>query len=158
EVPSLPPDPTENVDWHEDRRRQTSLTVEDLGDWYVKVVKLSNDVKRDYWLAVLFTGGRRTQMAESQWKHIDLEAGTWHFPRPKGGTERAYTIPLSRFVTELLKTRKEANAALRADSPWVFPSEEAECGCLQKPRNDKQGLPMAHALRHTYRTHGLIAG
>jgi integrase len=158
EVPSLPEDPTVNVNWHPDIVRQTSLTVDELKGWYEQVERLSSTIKRDYWISVLLTGGRRNQIAESRWEHIDLENGLWHFPKPKGGEERQYTVPVSEYLLDRLKARKEENAKLFPKSPWVFPSDKAISGHLTIPRNDKQGLPMAHALRHTYRTHSLLAG
>jgi integrase len=115
-------------------------------------------VKRDYWISVLLTGGRRNQVAEAQWQHIDFDKETWHFPEPKGGVERAYTIPISKYLLKRLQKRKVENIGLDPDSLWVFPSARAESGHLSIPRNDKQGLPLAHTLRHTYRTHSLLAG
>ncbi len=76
----------------------------------------------------------------------------------KGGTERAYTIPVSQHLMGVLKTRKEENEDLTPGSPWVFPSERKNGDHLIKPRNDKNGLPLPHALRHTYKTHSVIAG
>lgn len=158
EVPSLPEDPTVNVNWHQDIVRQTSLTLDDLKGWYERVERLSSTIKRDYWISVLLTGGRRNQIAEARWEDVDLDGGLWHFPKPKGGEERHYTVPISKYLIERLKRRKEENAKLFPKSPWVFPSEKSTSGHLTIPRNDKQGLPMAHALRHTYRTHSLLAG
>ena len=158
EVPSLPENPTVNVNWHKNRVRDTSLTAEDLQKWFSKVGSLTNPVKRDYWLSVILTGGRRNQIAESLWQDLDLDKGTWHFPQPKGGVERAYTIPISKYLIARLRKRKAENDKLFPGSPWIFPSAKAQSGHLSIPRNDKQGLPLAHTLRHTYRTHSLLAG
>lgn len=100
----------------------------------------------------------RSQIAESEWEHIDFKKATWHFPKPKGGTERAYTVPVSKYLLGRLQGRREQNHELYPGSKWVFPSEKSRSKHLSIPRNDKQGLPLAHALRHTYRTHSLIAG
>jgi integrase len=158
EVPSLPEDPTINVNWHKDRVRNTSLSVDELKGWFGKVEALQNPIKRDYWISVILTGGRRSQIAESEWEHIDFKKATWHFPKPKGGTERAYTVPVSEYLLDRLQRRREQNDELHAGSKWIFPSEKSKSKHLSIPRNDKQGLPLAHALRHTYRTHSLIAG
>ena len=74
--------------------RDSSLSEDELREWYEKVQGLSNPAKRTYWLAVLLTGGRREQVAESRWDHIYFEAKTWHFPKPKGGSASRYTIPI----------------------------------------------------------------
>lgn len=164
EVPSLPPNPAYgqrhggNVDFYSGKVRDSSLSVDELGEWYEKVQRLSNPAKRTYWLTVLLTGGRREQVAESRWTDIDFEAKTWHFPKPKGGSARRYTIPISDFLVERLKELREYDAAAHPKNPYVFPSDRSDVGHMTKPRNDRQGLPRAHALRHTYRTHGFIAG
>src|SRR5258706_5563025 len=85
---------------------------------------LQNPIKRDYWISVILTGGRRSQKAESEWEHIDFGKATWHFPKPKGGTERAYTIPVSKYLLGRLQKRKGQNDALYPGSKWVFPSEK----------------------------------
>ena len=164
EVPSLPPNPAfgerhgGNVDFYPGRSRDTALRTEQLGPWYEQAQKLTNPVKRAYWLSVILTGGRREQIAESGWADVDFEAATWHFPRPKGGTARRYTVPVSEFLLKRLRQLREYTEQVYPNSPWVFPSNMAKSGHLTEPKNDRQGLPRAHALRHTYRTHGLIAG
>ncbi len=165
EVPSLPPNPAfgqrhgGNVDFFSGKTRDSSLSTDELREWYERVQRLSNPAKRTYWLAVLLTGGRREQVAESRWDGIDLETEkTWHFPKPKGGSARRYTIPVSDFLAERLRELHEYTDTVHPKNPYVFPSDRSEVGHMTKPRNDKQGLPRAHALRHTYRTHGFIAG
>jgi len=158
EVPALPEDPTVNVNWHRDVVRQNSLSVEELKGWYEKVQKLGNPVKRAYWLAVILTGARRNSVAEARWTDIDVDRGLWHFPNPKDGPERRFTVPLSRYLIERLRNLKKADEILHPGSEWAFPSSVSKSGHLTIPRNDKQGLPLSHTLRHTYRTHSLLAG
>ncbi|MCC6394779.1 MAG: integrase family protein [Bryobacterales bacterium] len=160
EVPALPEDPTKNVNWHDDHQRQNSLKPDDIRGWYKRVQALTNPVKRTYWLAVLLTGARRNSVAEARWSDINLEEALWHFPNPKGGEEMRYTVPISRYLLDRLKELKEHNANVFTGErmEWAFPSDRSKCGHLTFPRNDKQGLPMSHSLRHTYRTHSLLAG
>lgn len=158
ESPTLPADPTTNVNWHEDRQRQNSLAPADLQPWYERVQRLMNPVKQTYWVAVMLTGARRTSVAEARWTDVDLDAATWHFGNPKGGPKMRYTVPISTYLVDRLRELKEHNRKLFPKSEFVFPSDRSECGHLTIPRNDKQGLPMAHCLRHTYRTMSLLAG
>jgi integrase len=156
--PSLPPNPTDNVDFFKRRQRDASLKTEDLKPWFDKINATCSAVKRDYYLACILTGGRRNQMAEARWEHINLQKATWFFPEPKGGKERAYTTPISKHLVEVLKARRADNETFAAGSPWVFPSDRKKGAHLEKPRDDKRGLPGCHALRHSYKTHSLIAG
>jgi integrase len=164
QIPTLPLNPAAgersggNVDLFEGRSRDTSLSTEELKEWYQKVLALPNPVKQVYWFSVLLTGGRRNQVAEARWEHLDLDRATWFFPKPKGGSLRKYTVPVSAWLVEQLKTLKQQNEQLYPDSPWVFPASRIKDDHIQRPRNDRQDLPFAHALRHTYRTHALIAG
>lgn len=164
QIPTLPLNPAAgersggNVDLFEGRSRDTSLSTEELKEWYQKVVALPNPVKQVYWLSVLLTGGRRNQVAEAQWEHLDLDKATWLFPKPKGGSLRKYTVPVSAWLVDQLRELKPKTGQLYPNSPWVFPASRLEDNHIQRPRNDRQNLPFAHALRHTYRTHALIAG
>lgn len=160
EVPALPEDPTKNVNWHDDQQRQNSLRPDALQGWYDRVQKLTNPVKRSFWVAVILTGGRRNSVAEARWSDIDTDGALWHFPNPKGGEEMRYTVPISRYLLDRLAELREHNSKVfpKATQEWVFPSDRSVSGHMTFPRNDKQGLPMSHSLRHTYRTHSLLAG
>ena len=153
QLPSLPPNPIENVTFFKKRQRNDSISPDGLKAWFEKVNAKCSPVKRIYGLSVILTAGRRDQMAEARWEHIDFDKGTWFFPKPKGGTVKAYTIPVSRYLLDELRSwRREAG-----ETPWVFPSDRKNGAHIMKPRDDKHGLPLPHVLRHTYRTHALIA-
>ncbi len=57
-------------------------------------------------LVVLLTGLRRKDAATIRWDHVDFEARTLRRPNPKGGADRAFTIPLSRACLEILERRR----------------------------------------------------
>jgi integrase len=60
-----------------------------------------------------------TIMAE--WKHIDLEGGTWHIPEANTkGKAPAHTVYLSAFATRQF----EALKAITGRSRWCFPNED----------------------------------
>jgi hypothetical protein len=95
--------------------------------------------------------------------------GTLHRPCPKGGLDRAFTVPVSAPVRELLAGRRAANAGLgdcegrdgRAggDGGWVFPARD-RAGRLThvvEPKEQRQiagrkrrHLPSPHRLRDTF--------
>ena len=148
--PELPVCPTINVVWYPERVRDAALSIEALPDWYVKVKKLS-PIMRDYYLLLLFTGLRRTEAATMRWEDVDLKRAQVRIPKPKGGEDRSFELPLSDFLVDLLARRREENEILYPECPWVFPARLRrfkEIGHLQEPK--KPGLPFPHALRHTY--------
>ncbi|MBM3274433.1 MAG: integrase arm-type DNA-binding domain-containing protein, partial [Candidatus Sericytochromatia bacterium] len=118
---SLPTAPTVAVKFHKMKRRRSPIAWAELPSWWATVESLKNPVRRDLQRVLLFTGLRSTDGKTIRWEHIDFEAGTLHRPKPKGGEDRAFTIPLCAYVLAILKRRKEENEQRFPGSPWVFP-------------------------------------
>jgi integrase len=154
----LKDNPTNAVDWYAVKSRKEArvpeaiIVDEDLRPWYAEVSKIANEIGRDYLLFVLLTGMRRSAAAAVRWQDVDLARATLHVPKPKGGEKRAFTIPLSDRVVDLLRRRAEDN---EPNSPWVFPARSASGHVEQPP---KAGSVMVHGLRHTYATAAQRAG
>jgi hypothetical protein len=91
---SLPTAPTIAVKFHKMKRRRAPIAWANLPSWWATVESLKNPVRRDLQRLLLFTGLRSTDGKTIRWEHIDFEAGTLHRPKPKGGEDRAFTIPL----------------------------------------------------------------
>jgi integrase len=117
-VCELPPNPVSVLGqaraWTRETRRRTVISLRSLPRWYSAVVK-EDAQARDFLLMALFTGLRRSELASLQWSYIDLEAQTLTVPKTKNGD--AHELPLSKFLLELLKQRREAHK----DAAWVFP-------------------------------------
>ncbi len=64
---------------------------------------LPNPIRRAFHLFVLYTGLRSEDARTVQWRDVDWDAGTLHRPTPKGGVDRAFTIPLSRRALAVLR-------------------------------------------------------
>jgi integrase len=190
----LPANPTIAVHWNREHRRQEPIAWAKLPAWLATVSKLEPvivDGKRvcercgirgDYQLFMLFTGLRRMDAATVRWDHIDLEAGTLRRPNPRGGKDRAFTIPLSSECVRILARREAENREVyfEGDGGWVFPTraiKDRECALCEalglgehkagglchvvegkQQRYDKelgkakQILPSPHRLRDTYTT------
>jgi integrase len=190
----LPANPTIAVHWNREHRRQEPIAWAKLPAWFATVSKLEpviekgkrvrerSGVRGDYQLFMLLTGLRRMDGATVRWEHIDLEAGTLRRPNPKGGKDRAFTIPLSSECLRILARRETENREIftAGDGGWVFPThaikdrECALCDALKlgdhkaggvchliegkQQRYDrelgkaKQILPSPHRLRDTYTT------
>jgi integrase len=120
----LPVNPTINVDFNVESRRQDRIPEAGMKEWYDRVQALTNTVRRDYLLFALFTGLRRENAAEVMWDHVDFERRVLHVPKPKSG--RPFDLPLSDFLVALMKGRQEDNKVLAPDSDWVFPAARGE--------------------------------
>lgn len=188
----LPANPTIAVHWNKEHRRQEPIAWAKLPAWSTTVdtlepiivdgkrVGMRPGVRGDYQMFMLLTGLRRMDAATVRWEHVDLDAGELHRPNPKGGRERAFTIPLSSACVKILEKRRTENkqSFKEGDGGWVFPSRALKgkpcvlCKALEQPAHvagavmhivegkvqkyDKAKgkaetiLPSPHRLRDTY--------
>ncbi len=154
EDPSLPTNPTAAVAFHKEEKRNWAMAKSDLPEWMENVQRLS-PILRDLQILLLFTGLRRLDACSASWNNFDPVRGVLHIPTPKGGATRAFDLPLSDYLCNLLERRREENELLFPNSRWIFPAF-SKAGHVIEPK--KNGLPSAHAYRHTYRTLALEAG
>jgi integrase len=154
----LPPNPIINVDWFPEYRREAAIPAEKLAEWYRGIMSLPNPIRTDYYLFVLFSGLRRENVAEIRWEHVDLANDTLLIPNPKGGKERAFILPLSDKLVEILARRKDENEPFFPDSPWAFPANRSKSGHISEPKLKPAqkaivGVDFSiHGLRHTWMT------
>lgn len=172
------PNPCIAVNYNKERRRQEPVPWENLPAWHAKVLALS-PVRRDYNLTLLYTGLRSRDCATIQWADVDFEAGTLHRPRPKGGEDRKFTVPLAEQCIAVLRGRVAENEILfgahGGDHGWVFPctarrGKHIEVVALAEPKEQRAvrgadgklkkviWLPSPHRMRDTYTTACLEAG
>ena len=158
ERPELPENPCANVDWFRLAPPRSAIPIDRLRTWYAGVSAVENPVRRDYLVFALFTGLRRQSAAEVRWADVDLDARTLRVPRPKGGQERAFTLPLSDFLVALLRERRADNercadvGLIPSGSPFVFPAFSAT-GHIAEPREAVEGVRYTiHDLRRTFIT------
>jgi integrase len=138
-----------NVDWNKEKPRVATLEPEQLRAWH-KAVQTLSPIRRDYYLFLLFTGLRRTSAAEVRWEHVDWEAETVFIPKPKGGEDRAFKLPLSDFLMTLLKRRQEENTSIFPGSPWVFPTQDRK-GRIRPLSEPKEYVELKEEAPATYR-------
>lgn len=158
----LPPNPTIAVTYNKENRRQEPLAWDALPAWDASVQGIANPIRRDLQRFILFTGLRSTDAKTVRWEHVDFQAGTVHRPRPKGGVDRAFTVPLAKPALDILRRRMLENRLMYADdSGWAFPSKnrKGQVTYVQEVKEQryekgrKEGfLPSPHRLRDTFAT------
>jgi integrase len=148
--------------WFKEQQREE--TVEDLADWHDKVMALPNPTRRAFNLFVLYTGLRSEDARTMRWRDVDWEARTLYRPTPKGGEDRAFTIPLSHRALAILRYARLASRKMYPRSPWIFPAD-SKTGHIAEAKQQRQvkgkkvrHLPGPHVLRHTYVTVALSLG
>jgi integrase len=157
----MPPNPTVSVTFNKVRRRREPIKWAKMPDWKQRVESIRNPIRRDLQLFLLLTGLRSTDARTVRWEHVDFETGTLHRPKPKGGEDRAFTVPVSEAVFEILRRRQTENGLIYPDDKgWVFPSKnmKGQVTHVAQPkeqRYDERGmkvgfLPSPHRLRDTF--------
>jgi integrase len=72
---------------------------------------------RDYFLMLILTGSRKTNMAKMRWEQIIWEQKVWRIPETKNGDPQY--VALTDRAIEILEQRKAVSASV-----WVFPQDE----------------------------------
>lgn len=177
QYPELPETPTANVDWNKEVRRDAAVPLANLPTWYEEVIALANPIRRDFYLLTAFTGLRRRTVDRIRLDHIDLAAKTLFIPEPKGGSDKAFTLPLSDFLVDLIEARIAGNADRLAKinkrrikdgkkslppSPWLYPVSRGKSGHLSEPKPSGRDVFTVgftiHGLRNTYLSAAAAAG
>jgi integrase len=125
---SLPRDnPADAVDWNREERRNTGMGAGDLKGWFLELARLDNPIRREFHLFTLLSGSRPTALQQARPGHIDFRRRTLNIPKPKGGSKRAFDIPLSRemilCLIRVLRFGKQMYPSQAQE--WLFPAESA---------------------------------
>lgn len=136
------------------------MGVGPLAGWFAELVKLDNAVRREFHLLTLLSGSRPTALKSIRIEHIDLRRRLLHIPKPKGGEERAFDIPLSRpMIRCIIRAIRIGRVAYPDQAAfWLFPAD-SRSGHLVEHKEDRCDLSKwGNELRQTYRTLAQAAG
>lgn len=165
--------PTIAVDWYPETRKKAAIHSTKLATWYSYMEGLTDPIRRDWHLFVLFSGLRRSDAEAVRWEPdpafprapiVDFANKAILVPLPK--SQEPFYLPLSDFLLALLKRRRDCEhaKALYPDSGWVFPAnskkKHGHIAEPEKPKKNKEGemvkvLPVpftVHGLRNTFIT------
>jgi integrase len=157
----LPPvNPVTAIDWNRERRRDTGMGANDVGQWLIELHALPNPLRREFHLLTLLSGSRPTALKNVRVEHIDLRQRLVHIPKPKGGGEKAFDIPLSQpMIRCIIRTIRLARIVHPENAKaWLFPAD-SETGHLVEHKEERGVLSKwGNDLRQTYRTLAQAAG
>ena len=157
EHPDLPANPCTNVDYHGLKRRKVDANADKLKAWGKAVLPLVSPVRRDLHLFMILSGMRRTAACEARIEHLNEIGDALHVPKPKGGAARAFDLPLSGPLKDLLAHRKREAPKVQRKSQWLFPAD-SRSGHVSEVQQAELGDLTGHALRHTYATLAVESG
>jgi Arm DNA-binding domain len=159
--PSLPArNPVCGVDWNREERRNTALGSSDLTGWFAQLAALDNPIRREFHLFTLLSGCRPGALKAVKPEHIHLDRRVLHIPKPKGGSKKAFDIPLSREMIRSLIRAIRFSRLMHPDGAahWVF-AADSETGCLAEQKEERHILSKwGNDLRQSFRTLAQTAG
>ncbi|MFG1224284.1 tyrosine-type recombinase/integrase [Xanthobacter wiegelii] len=157
----LPADnPVGSIDWNGETRRDTGMGLADLKGWFLELAAIDNPIRREFHLFTLLSACRPAALKEAKVSHIDLRRRVLHVPKPKGGAERAFDIPLSRQMIMCLMRAIRFGRLMHPIEAreWIFPADSAD-GHLAEQKEDRKTLSKwGNDLRQTFRTIATPAG
>lgn len=151
----LPADnPVDAIDWNEETRRNTGMGPKELPGWFDELVLLENPLRREFHLFSLLSACRPGALKIAEIEHLDLRRRVLHIPAPKGGSKKAFDIPLSRPMIRCLIRAIRLSRTLHPEhaDQWVFAADSVS-GHIAEQKEDRTVLSKwANDLRQTFRT------
>lgn len=152
-VDDLPENPVRAVTFNKERGSDRVIMKDDLPDWWAKVCKINNPMRRDMHLFGLLSGLRPGTLVTLKRDWVDLPNQAIRIPRMKSG--RKFDLPLSKPMVKLMERILAMGAMLYPDAEWVFPTRSSKTGEVIATQVWKEKVvpsETGHILRHTYKT------
>lgn len=122
--------PTRGITRFREVARDRFLSKDELPRFLAATAEEPSETVRDYLLLLLFTGGRRSNVAGMAWADLSLETAVWRIPATDFKTGKPTSVPLSDDALAILRRRE----VQRGDCPWVLPSERSQSGHVVEHR------------------------
>ena len=113
--------------------------VVDLFAWNEKVQRIINPIHREFYLFLLLTACRKSEITTLKWEQINYNGKYLHLPKTKSGRE--HYLPLNDSHFDVLER-------LPVQGDYVFPVKSGT-GPLINPRHETVPGTL-HSLRHTW--------
>ena len=152
--------PASAIDWNPEQRRNTALGSADLTDWFGQLAALDNPIRREFHLFTLLSGCRPGALKVAKPEHIRLSRRVLHIPKPKGGSKKAFDIPLSREMILCLMRAMRFSRRMHPDhaNQWVF-AAASDMGHIVEQKEERDVLSKwGNDLRQSFRTLAQMAG
>lgn len=151
--------PAMSVKLNKTEPRVRYLEHSEMERFFSVLSEYDNEISRDAILMLIFTGARKRNILEMNWKDIDLGAKVWKIPQTK--TAKNVTLALVEPAMEVLRKRKAQQL-----NQWVFYSPTSKSGHLEDIKRAWQSVLKKaeinnlriHDLRHTLATYMIANG
>ena len=157
----LPPiNPVVAIDWNKEGRRNAGMGPGDIVRRLEELCSMDNPLRREFHLLTLLSGSRPTALKNVRLKHIDFKQRLLSIPRPKGGEEKAFDIPLSRLMVRCIIRAIRLGRSMYPEQSrtWLFPAD-SKTGHLVEHKEERDVLSKwGNDLCQSYRTLAQAAG
>jgi integrase len=118
--------PAHGIKKFKEHSRDRFLQSDELPHFFQALSEEPNTIFRDYFLMLLLTGARRSNVLQMKWEEISFNRNEWRIPRTKNDT--AQVVTLTDEAVAILKARQS-----KASSQYVFPGI-GKAGHLSDPK------------------------
>lgn len=144
------PNPCKGIKRFDEHGRERYLDGEELKRLFV-ALKDESELFQHFFLVLLLTGARRSNVQAMRWKQLDLKRGIWRISRDLSKSRKPVDVVLAPEVVAILGERNKG-----VDGDFVFPGN-GRTGHLVEPKKAwKRVLDAAeiqdcriHDIRHT---------
>ncbi len=165
------PNPAQGIRKFPEKSRDRFIQSDELPVFFEAMAQEQNELLQDYFMLLLLTGVRRSNLMAMRWDEISFERKEWRIPETKNGTPQVISLDDGHgVIMRILENRKakikeykaraegddatenEAKLAKMA-SKWVFPST-SDTGHIVEPR---KGWERILARAEVYQLISIIA-
>jgi integrase len=110
--------------------RERFLQESEFPSFFKAVMNELSETERDFFLLLLFTGARKSNVLSMAWKDINFDLRVWNIPASQSKNKTSYSVPLVKPALEIINRRCNADQ----ESPWIFSSKASKSGHLEEPK------------------------
>ncbi len=114
------------------KSRDRFLSTDELKSFF-KALETEDELYQDFFMLLLYTGSRKTNMLSMKWCDIDFELKRWRLSESETKNADVNIYQLSDSALDILKKRHDANKVAIIPSMFVFPGSGAD-GYLKDPK------------------------
>lgn len=152
----LPPNPVSRaVRMNREQARDAAILPQDMPAMWKALEAINDPIRRCMWETLLFTGLRSGDVKSMRWSNLG-DDGVLLVPSPKGGSDRAFRLPLPRHLLQRLEELRQHTAPMASD--FMFPSATSSTGHITEIRRSTAFDYHPHQFRHGVRTYAIEAG